>query len=169
MDSQKSGASADKPGGCFFDQMSHLDSGRLFQLLYLLGSKTRDPHRVTHGFTCGGALTSFPPLTLRTHTSTESKLQTRKFIGKEIHGNVAVLPWSFPGLSSLQSCPSPSQFVSADVHQDLGLASSVGVLLLLSLVYSASVQVSGQVGVLQGRWVWAVQERPSWLRPCPGA
>ena len=98
---------------------------------YLTGSKrARDPHKFTHGFTCGEALTSLPPLTLRarahTHTSTESKFQTRKFIGEEIHGDVAVLPWSFPGLSSLQSCSSPSQFVFADVHQDLGLAWSVG-------------------------------------------
>lgn len=58
--------------------------------------------------------------------------------------------WCFPGLSSLKYCP-PSQCVSADACQeDLGLASRVDVL-LLSLLYSASVQMSGWVGLLQRR------------------
>ena len=148
----RSGASADRSGGRFFQP--DVTAGKLLtiptSLFDGLGKRARDPHKFTHGFTCGKALTFPPPLTLHTYTSrvpvSDNKVYWR---GDTRRCGCPALELPWPLLTPV--LPSPSHFVSADVHQDLGLASSMRLLLLLFLVYSASVQVSGQVGVLQGR------------------
>lgn len=67
---------------------------------------------------------------------------------------MAVRPWHFPGLSSLLYCPSPSQCVSAAVHQDLGLASRANECSFRCL--SPILLCPGG----QGSWVWTHSKCP---------